>query len=98
MISGDSWTDIGLRKGVIGNSPHLLSESSGQPTEVGCELFIRSFGSISERTMVSKDVIKMMDKVTREEHMFMSYDPFLSIHLMNNASLHLFATPSAKHQ
>ena len=26
----------------------------GQPTDVGCELFIRSFGSISERTMVSE--------------------------------------------
>jgi hypothetical protein len=25
----------------------------GKPTQVGCELFIRSFGSISEKTMVS---------------------------------------------
>ena len=27
----------------------------GEPTRVECELFIRSFGSISEKTMVRKD-------------------------------------------
>ena len=29
----------------------------GQPTKVECELFIRSFGSISEKTMVSLFVL-----------------------------------------
>ena len=29
----------------------------GLPTDVGCELFIRSFGSISEKTMVSEEEI-----------------------------------------
>ncbi len=29
----------------------------GKPTQVGCELFIRSFGSISEKTMVSSAIL-----------------------------------------
>ena len=36
----------------------MLYKYLGKPTEVSCEVFIRSFGSISEKTMVSEVLIK----------------------------------------
>ena len=41
----------------------------GKPTQVGCELFIRSFGSISEKTMVRcrfLDVVVVVDVVATD--------------------------------
>ena len=36
---------------------YWLNLSAGEPTDVSCEVFIRSFGSISEKAMVSIDSI-----------------------------------------
>ena len=73
-----------IREG-IGNSPHLLFWSSGQPTDVGCELFIRSFGSISERTMVSENVLTM--KMTRRQDTSICF--FMACFSWKPNSLHL---------
>ena len=41
---------------------------AGQPTQVNCEMFIRSFGSISEKAMVRKNYC------THRRHIYCKYN------------------------
>ncbi len=55
---------------------------SGQPTEVGCELFIRSFGSISEKTMVRRTTLYAVNENLQSSRItplqLKSHSPYIS--------------------